>query len=85
MPKIQALIISILSIGFLPQTVAHAQDAGVLEEIVVTAQRIEQNLQDVPMAVTAFSGDELQKRQVVDFEQLVLYTPGLNLSVAART
>ena len=29
---------------------------GMLEEIVVTAQRREQNLQDVPVSVTAFTG-----------------------------
>jgi len=85
MPKIQALVITLISIWLLPPVAAHAREAGVLEEVVVTAQRIEQNLQEVPMAVTAFSGDELQKRQVVDFEQLVLYTPGLNLTTAART
>lgn len=63
---------------------AHAAGAT-LEEVVVTAQRIEQNLQKVPVAVTAFSGEFLQSRQVVDFEQVVLHTPGLNITTATRT
>ena len=42
--------------SFLP---ANAQ--GVLEEIVVTAQKREQNLQDVPVAITAISGDAFQQ------------------------
>ena len=33
---------------------------GVLEEVIVTAQKREQSLQDVPIAVSAFSGQMLQ-------------------------
>ena len=33
----------------------------VLEEILVTAQKREQNLQDVGISVTAFSGDQIEK------------------------
>ena len=36
-----------------------AQDSATLAEIVVTAQRREENLQDVPLSVTAVSGDQL--------------------------
>lgn len=36
-----------------------AQNSAALGEIVVTAQRREENLQDVPLSVTAFSGDQL--------------------------
>ena len=38
---------------------ANAQ--GILEEIVVTAQKREQNLQDVPIAITAFSGEAIEQ------------------------
>ena len=37
-----------------------AQLSGGLEEIVVTAARREQNLQDVPLAVVAFTGESLE-------------------------
>jgi iron complex outermembrane receptor protein len=33
---------------------------GVLEEIVVTAQKREQNIQDVGIAITAFTGDQMR-------------------------
>ncbi|WP_114394064.1 TonB-dependent receptor [Oleisolibacter albus] len=39
---------------------AQAQDAGTLEEIIVTAQKREQNLQDVPVSVATLGGDVLQ-------------------------
>ena len=64
---------------------AHAQDAtaatGVgetgLEEIVVTAQRRSQNVQDVPIAISAFSAAELENRGVGETLDLIQYVPNL--------
>ena len=49
------------------------------EEIVVTAQRLEQNLQDVPVLVTAFSGDQLKELRIVTTDDVVDFTPGLTM------
>src|SRR5690554_1041043 len=43
---------------------ALAQTQASLEEIIVTAQRREQSLQDVSISITAFSGEELQQLRV---------------------
>ncbi|MEM1111490.1 MAG: TonB-dependent receptor [Pseudomonadota bacterium] len=48
-----------------------------LEEVVVTAQKREQNLQDVPVSVAAFSGEFLQESQIRDIFDLQTSTPGL--------
>jgi len=48
-----------------------------LEEIVVTAQRRSQNLQDVPIAVTTFTAAALQAIGVESTDQLLAVTPGL--------
>lgn len=48
-----------------------------LDDIVVTAQRREQNLQDVPIAVTAFTQTQLEIAQVEDTTDLVRVTPSL--------
>ena len=40
------------------------EDRVGLEEIIVTARKVEENLQDTPIAITAFSGDALVERQV---------------------
>ncbi len=48
-----------------------------IEEIVVTAQRREQSLQDVPIAVSAFTEDELAERQIDEPLDIVQYIPNL--------
>ena len=51
-----------------------------LEEIVVTAQKREQNLQDVPVSVSAFTGDQLKEAVIKDVYDLQSNTPGLRVS-----
>lgn len=51
--------------------------AQTLEEIVVTAQRREQSLQDVPLSVAAFSEDTLRSLSLNDGFDIFAYTPGL--------
>ena len=53
--------------------------AQVLEEIVVTAQKREQNLQETPVAVTAFADGYLDKFQIDDIEDITSRTPGVAL------
>ena len=54
-----------------------------LEEVVVTATRREQNLQEVPIAVTAFTAENLQSRGVTDIHALSMLTPNVNLDAGA--
>ena len=62
--------------------IAHAQetppgDAFALEEIVVTARKRSEALQDVPLSISAISGEELDQRNVQDVSGLYAQTPGL--------
>ena len=70
---IKYCLAAIVALGF--QVPAFAQAS--LEEVIVTAQRTEQSLQDVPIAVTALSGDDLVEKQVVTFSDLQLNVPSL--------
>ncbi len=49
-----------------------------LEEIVVTARKREESLQEVPIAVTAFSGQTLQQLQIRNPSDLAAFTPGFS-------
>ncbi len=52
-------------------------NAQVLEEIVVTAQRREQSLQDVPIAIDVISVEFLQREGFDNLEELTAFTPGV--------
>jgi iron complex outermembrane recepter protein len=56
---------------------APADDEAGVSDIVVTAQRREQNLQDVPLSVTAITGATLSENSVVDITTLQKLAPGL--------
>jgi iron complex outermembrane recepter protein len=51
-----------------------------LQEVVITAQKREQNLQDVPIAVIALSGQELRDAGVTDLKNLQVLTPGVTVT-----
>jgi outer membrane receptor protein involved in Fe transport len=64
---------------------AQAQDAadnraGSIDELVVTAQKREQNLQDVPIVVTTLSEEALDNAGVRDIKDLQVLTPGLTVT-----
>ncbi|MFA5630376.1 MAG: TonB-dependent receptor [Porticoccaceae bacterium] len=58
--------------------VVEAQQGVRLEEIVVTAQRREANMQDVPIAIAAFTADDTLKLGITDSQSLAQMVPGLN-------
>jgi iron complex outermembrane receptor protein len=59
------------------------QEGSTLAEIVVTAQRREQNVQDVPIAVTALTQAAIATNRVVTVNDLNLLAPGFNVVPAA--
>jgi iron complex outermembrane receptor protein len=61
---------------------AASADTGVVEELVVTARRREENLKDVPVAVTAVSGERLAATGAVDLTVLQQSTPNTTVQVA---
>ncbi|MBV1687617.1 TonB-dependent receptor [Novosphingobium sp. G106] len=66
--------------------VAHAQQAEGsvgLEEIVVTAQKREQSLQDVPIAVTAVTQENLQANRIFTVNDLSAVAPGVTVKPSA--
>jgi len=58
-------------------TPALAQDGPQIEEVVVTARKVEENLQETPVAVSAFTAETIQARNMTDVRDLTMATPNL--------
>lgn len=56
--------------------------AQAIEEIVVTARKKEESLQDAPVAVTALTADTLRERNLFNVDDIARFTPGLSFSQA---
>ncbi|MDX2221766.1 MAG: TonB-dependent receptor [Rhodospirillaceae bacterium] len=61
---------------------AQAQDIK-LEEIVVTARRIEENLMTIPIAITAFSSRDIDAANIKKLDDIVMMTPSFNYTPQA--
>jgi iron complex outermembrane receptor protein len=62
------------------------QVAGVLEEVIVTsARRREEDVQDVPIAVSLLSSDQIEKYNIVDLGDLSKVVPNSNISAGRAT
>ena len=57
---------------------AATSQAQVLEEVVVTAQKREQGLQDVGISVTAFSGEQVDALGYTNANEITAMTPGVH-------
>ena len=86
-PKISAAVAAILwapstTLVFAApaDTAAATATGGELAEVVVTAERRSENLQDVPITIQALSGDQLKQLGVVSFNDLLKYTPNVTFS-----
>lgn len=65
---------------------AFAQDseASAVEEVIITARKKAESLQDTPVTVTAFSGEKLQEEGITDFQKLADATPGVTIDAFPR-
>ena len=64
-----------------PPPAAGAEASGEsvdLNEIIVTARRVEERLQDVPISITVYNQEQLSNRNVVNAGDLAAFTPSLS-------
>jgi iron complex outermembrane receptor protein len=79
-----ALMAAGLSAPAFAQGAAPGSDAASdLDEVVVTARRREERLQDVPVAVTALSAQDIQRANITRTDELAKLTPGFSVTPAA--
>jgi iron complex outermembrane receptor protein len=56
-----------------------------LEEVVVTAQKREQGANDVGIAITTFTGEQIRELGILSAEDIAMYTPGVTVNETAAT
>lgn len=66
------------------QAQAQTAEQGAVEAIVVTARRRNEDLQDTPVSISAFSGQALEARQVRSVADVGNFAPNVNLSAGAN-
>jgi len=79
------LALAVATIGMVIPTAVAAQDTAEAESsgptvITVTARKREENLLEVPLAISALSGDDIEARGITSFNDLVDSTPGISVS-----
>jgi iron complex outermembrane receptor protein len=71
--------------AFAQDTATETQAEAYDGEIVVTARRREESLQDVPIAVTAFSGKQLEQSGAIDITDIAATAPNVTMEVSRGT
>lgn len=79
---LRCLLVPLIASAALAPSTALAQ-ALVLEEVIVTSQKRAQNLQDVPIAVSAVSGEKINDIGIINLQEVTLYTPNVNINSGA--
>lgn len=63
-----------------PAALAQGDDASLFEEITVTATKREQNIYEVPMSISAFTGDTIEAQGITDLVDVGKFVPNLNVT-----
>lgn len=80
-PRVRLCAASAASVlAFASQAQAQAAGQTLIEELVVTAEKREQSLQDVPVAVSAFTSEKRELIGITTVTDMTNYTPGLTYS-----
>lgn len=74
--KTSSIALAAAMVSFGTHSTAHAQ---ITDEIIITATKKSQNLQDVAVSVTAYTGESIQKLGLENSVSLAQQTPGLNV------
>ncbi|HNS86203.1 MAG TPA: Plug domain-containing protein, partial [Parvularculaceae bacterium] len=74
-----------LSAASAPASAQSGETAATTDEIIVSARRRDESLQDVPVAVSAFNGDRLENMGAVDLTDIGDITPNVTLETSRAT
>ena len=71
-----------LVVAALSASTAYAQNTNTIEELVVTAEKRDQSLQDVPVAISAFTAERREIVGINSIQDMTNFTPGLQYNSA---
>lgn len=77
---ISLALASMGSLALSSAAIAQEEEALALEEVVVTAQKREQSLEEIPMSITVLGGTLLERQQAFDFADMVALIPGFSIT-----
>ncbi|MDG2229106.1 MAG: TonB-dependent receptor [Gammaproteobacteria bacterium] len=76
-----AVLVTTFCITLTTSETTIAQDgASLVEEIVVTARKREENILDVPLAITALSANDIEDKGIGEFKDIISFTPGFHFA-----
>jgi iron complex outermembrane receptor protein len=79
--KLRYVLVATSALGLLQAAPAFAQSrSSDIGEVVVTARRVQERLQDVPISITVFNQEQLTSRNIVTAADLATYTPSLSVT-----
>ncbi len=84
LPAAALLLSSVPALAAAPAAASAASEAPVLDEIVVTAQKREQRIQDVPISLSVMGGAELDKSSIQSVSDALSLVPGVAVNVTGQ-
>ena len=76
-----AIIMAAMPIGAIGASqAAVAEEASVFEPVIVTAQKREQSIYDVPVAISAFNPDTIERQGITNLTDIAKFVPNLNVT-----
>ena len=81
--KINKIAFPLIALACSTSYAQESNEPRALEEIVVTAQKRAESLQDAPIAITAFTASDLESKGIDDISQIASLTPNLTFDTTA--
>ena len=76
--RFKVAVFSVLAAGVIVAPRPVIAQEGALEEIIVTARKREESVQDIPIAVSAFTANDIRELGLKSVDDIALYTPGFS-------
>ncbi|WP_138380565.1 TonB-dependent receptor [Luteithermobacter gelatinilyticus] len=80
-PWTRRLAVPVMACSFValaPAAMAAEESTAVIEEIIVSAQKRDQSIQDVPIAISAYDANFIERTKLDDVKDMITFTPGFS-------